>query len=465
MWSLAAEVGEQIRHLRPQQSTLEEIFLKAIEVSQQWNDRSIMPIFDQGYQHWKGRLSGHAWRWLAITRHGIRTQLKGRYVRLLLVLAWMPALTLVGALAVWGLFEQGAWARSCCPCSGPRHNGRSASLPAGDVDLAYSFFFQTELYFILLLVTLAGPNLISLDLRYNALPLYLSRPVTRLDYFLGKLGVIAALVAAVAVLPAAAAYVLGVCFSLDLTVVRDTWRLLPASIVYGLLIVVSAGTLMLALSSMSRRSLYVGLTWVGLFLIGWVVAGVLGDSSRSIVISRTKTSVDRASGHRPRTQRQPADPSRSSTRRLCRRTSDAPHARAAWPAADAAIATGNERLAASPAGSSSRPKRIAEDRLAAVVLLHGQSRSPGRGNPEHRCRLGADRPRLRAAAGPSRIDVRHVAGTLAATTTPQPVNERRLAENWVPQYPWTWSAAVLAGLLGLSLCILSTRVKSLDRLR
>ena len=115
--------------------------------------------------------------------------------------------------------------------------------------VAYSFFFQTELYFIMLLVTLAGPNLISLDLRYNALPLYFSRPVTRLDYFLGKLGVIAALVAAVAVLPAVAAYVLGVCFSLDLTVVRDTWRLLPASILYGLVIVVSAGTLMLALSS------------------------------------------------------------------------------------------------------------------------------------------------------------------------------------------------------------------------
>jgi ABC-2 type transport system ATP-binding protein len=31
LWSLAAEAGEQIRHLRPQQSTLEEVFLKAIE--------------------------------------------------------------------------------------------------------------------------------------------------------------------------------------------------------------------------------------------------------------------------------------------------------------------------------------------------------------------------------------------------------------------------------------------------
>jgi ABC-2 type transport system ATP-binding protein len=31
LWGLAAAAGEQIRHLRPQRSTLEEVFLKAIE--------------------------------------------------------------------------------------------------------------------------------------------------------------------------------------------------------------------------------------------------------------------------------------------------------------------------------------------------------------------------------------------------------------------------------------------------
>src|SRR5262249_42794997 len=32
-----------------------------------------------------------------------------------------------------------------------------------------------------------------------------------------------------------------------------------------------------------------------------------------------------------------------------------------------------------------------------------------------------------------------------------------------PQYPWYWSAGVLAALLGLSACILNFRVRSLDR--
>ena len=31
LWTLAAAAGEQIRHLRPQRSTLEEVFLKAVE--------------------------------------------------------------------------------------------------------------------------------------------------------------------------------------------------------------------------------------------------------------------------------------------------------------------------------------------------------------------------------------------------------------------------------------------------
>src|SRR5262249_56378721 len=109
----------------------------------------------------------------------------------------------------------------------------------------------------------AGPGLISRDLRFNALPLYMSRPLTRLDYFLGKLGVIGALVAAVAVGPAAVAYIVGVAFSLDLRVVKDTYHVLLASIAYGLLITLSVGTLILAMSSLSRRAPYRGaaLVW------------------------------------------------------------------------------------------------------------------------------------------------------------------------------------------------------------
>src|SRR5262249_45038641 len=162
-----------------------------------------MPIFDQGYQHWKGPLSGHAWRWLAIARHGVRVQMKNRILRLLVLASWVPALALIAALALWGLVEQHSagvlgFVRQILPGAVEKPEAYRLAFWT----LAYSFFFKAELFCIMLLVVIAGPGLISRDLRFNALPLYFARPLTRMDYFLGKLGVIGILVAGVAVGPA-----------------------------------------------------------------------------------------------------------------------------------------------------------------------------------------------------------------------------------------------------------------------
>src|SRR5262245_54851492 len=170
-----------------------------------------MPIFDQGYQHWQGNLSGHGWRWLAVARHGVRAQLQSRIVRLLLLLAWLPALALVALLALWGLLEQQAESATAilqrllppAAIAQPRHY-RSAVWT-----VAYSYFFKAELICSLFLVLIVGPNLVSRDLRFNALPLYFSRPLRRIDYFFGKLGVIGFFLAATVVVSAVGAYLLG----------------------------------------------------------------------------------------------------------------------------------------------------------------------------------------------------------------------------------------------------------------
>jgi hypothetical protein len=404
-----------------------------------------MPIFDQGYQHWRGPLSGHGWRWLSITRHGLRVQLKGRAVRGLLLLAWLPALALVVALALWGLFEQGAESvlsllRPLLPPAVVQdpHAYRTAVWT-----LAYSFFFKFEMFCIMLLVVVAGPGLVSGDLRFNALPLYFARPLGRLDYFLGKLGVIAALVAAVAVGPAVVAYVLGVCFSLDLGVVRDTWRLLPASAAYGLIIVASAGTLMLALSSLARRSLYVGIAWVGLWLIGNAVAGVL-------------TGIDQGTMHQELLQEELAAEGLGNPPKWKGQPDDEEWKRY-WEGFQRAQGRANtrfERARGEAAPTDWRPlfsytanlERLGEGLLgtdAAWVAV-------GRAVEAPRAAFGKFFPGPRRRFGPAESDA---------------TNERRLADQFVPQYPWWWSAGILGGLMGLSVWTLSSRVKSLDRLR
>src|SRR4029078_1393726 len=92
--------------------------------------------------------------------------------------------------------------------------------------LCFHYFLWWELWFSMLLVLLVGPTLISQDLRYNALALYFSRPLRRIDYFVGKLGVIVALISAVIIVPSVFAYLFGLLFSLDITIIRDTSRIL-----------------------------------------------------------------------------------------------------------------------------------------------------------------------------------------------------------------------------------------------
>ncbi len=238
-----------------------------------------MPIFDQGYQHWQGKLTGHAWRWRAVALQGSRQQARRRRTRWLVVVAFAPALALAAFLIFWGLLEQQSsliqpfmFLVQGLPeevRSGPKaYRGAVWAM-------AYHWFFAVETFFAMLLVLSVGPDLVSQDLRFNAMPLYFSRPVRRADYFLGKLGVIASFLAAVSVGPALLAYALGVAFSMDLGVIRDTWRLPAASVAYGAVIVVSAGTLMLAVSSLSRNSRLVGATWIGLWIVSNVTADVL----------------------------------------------------------------------------------------------------------------------------------------------------------------------------------------------
>ena len=58
-----------------------------------------MPIFDQGYQHWSGTLAGHTWRWFTISRQGVRVGMKNPFLRIVVIISWLPAVALAGLAA------------------------------------------------------------------------------------------------------------------------------------------------------------------------------------------------------------------------------------------------------------------------------------------------------------------------------------------------------------------------------
>jgi ABC-2 type transport system permease protein len=423
-----------------------------------------MPIFDQGYQHWSGSLSGHSWRWLTITRHGVRVGKQSRLLRLLVIASWFPAAGLAFMLCLWGLLEQKS------PLVAPLMPFLSGLFPREVIaeptqyrgvvwTVCYHFFLQIELPVAMVVVLLVGPGLISQDLRFNALPLYFSRPLRRSDYFLGKLGVIGSFLLATAVGPAVGAYVLGVAFSLDLGVVRDTHRLLWASTLYGLVITLSAGTLMLALSSLSRRSIYVGLAWAGFCFLTLMLSGILMgiqfDTERRQVVygglmqwvrDHPPPSGIELVGPYPR--RGPGAPDLT-------RDEAAQRWLRAWSETLVRLHLEAEAGRAENSRTDWRPVvsyATNLDRLGDWLLdADGAWVALGR---------AVERPR--AAFGPAiRLQTR---GRAPAELT-GPANDRFLADRIVWQYPWYWSAAALGGLWLASVAVLTRRVRSLDRLR
>src|SRR5439155_23322834 len=174
-------------------------------------------------------------------------------------------------------------------------------------------------------------------------------------------------------------------------------------------VVLSAGTLMLALSSLSRNSRYVGAFWIGIWFISGSVAGLLSGLHLESARREAMASA----------MRQPLPPV---ARLTPEQREELQRAQNAWQEKYADAIRNDWRPVLSYTANLSRLESMFLDTSGVIRPLLSVFARRG----------GAD------------VAVAAVAG---------------------PQYPWYWSAGVLAGLFGLSLWILKSRVKSLDRLR
>jgi ABC-2 type transport system permease protein len=381
-----------------------------------------MPIFDQGYQHWSGELTGHSWRWLAIAKHGVRVGMKNRVLRVVLLLSWLPAGVLVFALCVWGLHEQ----------QSPLVTPLLSFLTFLDPDIlenpkhfrveiwtiCYDYFLLTELRFSMILILLVGPGLISQDLRFNALPLYFSRPLRRIDYILGKLGVVGWFLGMVLIFPAVIAYVAGMLFSLDITIIKDTFPLLLSCVGYGLVMTLSAGLLILALSSLSRNSRYVALFWLGVWFVSSIVGTILDTVDREHRLHARYQKVFEVQRIQ-RTNQQMTPQERQK-------------AQVAW-----------------------------RDEMARIDKeFHEEEISRNQTNWRPLVSYSANLARIGERMLNTNASLRKISEKMSPG-----VREQFLQQRLGPEFPWYWSAVVLAILFGFSVCILNFRVRSLDRLK
>jgi ABC-2 type transport system permease protein len=224
-----------------------------------------VPIYEQAYRKYEAREALRTVRSWPITREALRLVLARRAFLGLLVMGWLPFIGF--AIYVWALTQFGQVAE-----------GMTSALPKGGA--VFAQFFKWQMLLGLLLTTFGGAGLIANDLRTGAILVYLSRPLTRRDYVIGKLSVLLAINLFVTLVPGLLLYGVAVALAPAQFLKWDLAWLGPAVALHALVLSLSLSLPALAVSSLSRSARVAGLAFFGLIMGLDMVSGIAGAIGR-----------------------------------------------------------------------------------------------------------------------------------------------------------------------------------------
>jgi ABC-type transport system involved in multi-copper enzyme maturation permease subunit len=214
-----------------------------------------MPIHDQSYRRYGGGKATPGQAWTVIAWAGIRTMFRKRVFLGLLLLAWMPFV--VRAVQIY-LAENFPQMALLAPTA-----------------RTFREFLEQQDFFVFIITIYVGAGLIANDRRANALQIYLSKPLLRSEYIAGKAAVLFAFLMLVTWLPAVVLLLIQVMFAGSFAFLKANLFLFPAITVAALLQALLATFTMLALSSLSKSSRYVGILYAGIIFFTAAIYGAM----------------------------------------------------------------------------------------------------------------------------------------------------------------------------------------------
>jgi ABC-type transport system involved in multi-copper enzyme maturation permease subunit len=214
------------------------------------------PIHDQSYRHYEGVKQPPGRGWSTILWVGIRTFLARRVFLTVMLVAWVPFIVRAVQIYVVTMYPT---IRNAVPV---------------DAKMFESFIEQQGL-FVYFVAVYVGAGLIANDRRANALQIYLSKPLLRIEYIGGKLGILIVFLLEVTLAPALFLIMLQVMFSGSFEFLRDNAFVIPAVTLASILRVLVIACTMLALSSLSKSSRYAAILFTGALFFTEAVSGVV----------------------------------------------------------------------------------------------------------------------------------------------------------------------------------------------
>jgi ABC-2 type transport system permease protein len=203
-----------------------------------------LPIHDQGYRRYGGKKEPHGRTWWVIARAGILERIRERRFLALLLFAWSPFIVRAVQIYVSSNFSQ-------------------ASFLAPSAETFREFLGQQSI-FVFFVTIYVGSGLIANDRRANALQIYLSKPLTRVEYIAGKLVTLLGFLTVVTWLPAILLLLVQVMFAGSTAFIRANLFLFPGITLFAGIQILLSAFAMLALSSMTKSGRFVAVMYAGI---------------------------------------------------------------------------------------------------------------------------------------------------------------------------------------------------------
>ncbi len=215
-----------------------------------------MPIHDQSYRRYGGAKAALGRSWMVIAKAGIMTMIRKRAFIGLLLFAWLQFVILAVRLYIAANYPQA-----------------EAILPTDPK--MFREFLERQDFFVFVMTIYVGAGLIANDRRANALQIYQSKPLLRSEYIAGKAAVLFTFLMLVTWVPGILLLFLQVMFKGSFEFLRANLFLFPAITVASVLQALVATFTMLALSSLSKSSRYVGILYAGIIFFTAAIFGVM----------------------------------------------------------------------------------------------------------------------------------------------------------------------------------------------
>lgn len=214
------------------------------------------PIHDQTYRRYEGHREPPGRTWAVIAWAGIRNMLQKRAFLGLLIFAWVPFLVRAVQFYVAANYPQ-------------------VSQIIAPAATTFRDFVSQQGTFAFFVTIYVGAGLIASDRRANALQIYLSKPISRTEYIIGKLATLLFFLLGVTMLPALLLLLIQVSFAGNIDILRAFPYLPPAIVLSTLIQVLVMSCTMLALSSLSNSPRYVAILYTGAIFFTSAVFGAL----------------------------------------------------------------------------------------------------------------------------------------------------------------------------------------------